>query len=152
MPEFEFRQTTQQHTAAIRMTRPMTQIGPAMGEAFPKIYEAVVSAGMEPTGEPLARYFDMGDGETTSFECAVPVPSPFTANGEVEPSTIGGGEAAFAVHLGPYDRIGHTWEQLMAWVTAQGRTPAGPFWEVYIDDPEETPEAELKTELYIPLA
>ena len=152
MSGFELRQTTEQHTAAIRMTRSMTHIGAAMGEAFPKIYHAVVSAGMEPSGEPLARYFDLAEGESSTFECAVPVPGPFSATGEVVPSTIGGGPAAFAVHVGPYDSIGETWQKLMAWVTEQGKTPAGPFWEIYLDDPEEVDVSELKTELYIPVA
>jgi len=151
MTDFEIRPTTQQHTAAIKMTRPVVQIGPAMGEAFPKIYHAVVSSGVEPTGMPLARYFDFGSEQTT-FECAIPVPGPFTASGEVQPSTVGGGEAAFAVHVGPYRTIGETWEAIMTWVSKQGRAPAGPTWEVYIDDPQETPESELKTELYVPLA
>ena len=152
MSGYEFRQTTRQHTAAIRMTRPMAQIGPAMGEAFPKIYHAVISAGMEPSGEPLARYFDMGEGESSTFECAIPVPGPFEASEEVVPSTVGGGEAAFAVHVGPYDSIGETWQQLMTWITEQGRAPAGPFWEIYVDDPDEVDAAGLKTELYIPVA
>lgn len=151
MSDFEFRQTVEQPTAAIRMTRPMSQVGAAMAEAFPKIYHAVVSAGLEPAGEPLARYFDM-DPEAITFECAVPVPRPFTASGEVEPSTVGGGEAAYAVHVGPYDTIGRTWEALGAWLAAQGRTPAGPFWECYIDDPEEVDASELKTEIFVPVA
>ena len=151
MTTFEIRQTTEQHTAALKMTRPVTQIGPAMAEAFPKLYHAVVSAGVEPAGEPLARYFDM-DAEAVIFECAVPVPGPFTAVGEVQPSTVGGGEAAFTVHVGPYDTIGQTWEALMTWLTEQGKAPAGPTWEVYIDDPQEVPENELKTELYIPVS
>ena len=151
MSAFEFRRTTEQHTAAIKMTRPMAQIGAAMGEAFPKIYHAVVSAGMEPSGEPLARYFDLGKGESSTFECAIPVPRPFSAAGEVVPSTVGGGQAAFAVHVGPYDSIGETWQELMAWVTEQGKAPAGPFWEIYIDDPEEVDASELKTKLYIPV-
>ena len=150
MPQFEIRQTTERHTAAIRMTRPVSQIGPAMGEAFPKIYHAVVSAGVEPSGMPLARYFDFGEQETT-FECAIPVPAAFTSTAEVQPSTVGGGEAAFAMHVGPYDTIGETWGQLMAWVAEQGRAPGGPTWEVYIDDPGEVAAGELKTELYIPL-
>lgn len=150
MPEFEIRQTTEQHTATMKMTRPMAQIGAAMGEAFPKIYHAVVTAGLEPAGAPLARYFDM-DPDATTFECAIPVPSPFVAAGEVEPSSVGGGEAAFTVHVGPYETIGRSWEALMAWVAEHGRAPAGPFWECYIDDPQEVDAAELKTELYIPL-
>ncbi len=150
MSDFQIRQTTEQHTAAIRMTRAISQIGPAMGEAFPKIYHAVVSSGVQPAGMPLARYFDF-DEEATTFECAIPVPDPFTGTNEVQASTVGGGEAAFTLHTGPYDQIGRTWEALMAWVTEQGRAPAGPTWEVYIDDPQEVAESELKTELYIPL-
>ena len=150
MPDFEFRRTTEQHTAAMRLTRPKAQIGAAMAEAFPKIYHAVVTAGVEPAGMPLARYFAFDEAATT-FECAIPVLKPFTAAGEVQPSTVGGGEAAFTVHVGPYDAIGQTWEALIAWVTAQGRTPAGPHWEIYLDDPQETAETELKTELYVPV-
>ena len=151
MPEFEFRQTGQQHTAAIKMTRPVSQIGPAMGEAFPKLYHAVVSAGMEPAGMPLAVYFAM-DTEETTFECAIPVASPFTASGEVVASSVGGGEAGFTVHVGPYDTIGETWGALMAWVAQQGRTPAGHGWESYVDEPGKVPDDELRTEVYVPVA
>ncbi len=150
MPDFEFRTMPLQHTAAMKMTRPLDSIGPAMGEAFPKIYHAVVSSGVEPAGMPLARYFDFGE-ETTTFECAVPVPAPFVAAGEIQPSSVGGGEAAFALHVGPYDTIGQTWSALMAWLSEQGKSAAGPHWEVYLDDPQETPSDELRTELYIPL-
>jgi effector-binding domain-containing protein len=150
MPEFEFRETAEQHTAVIRMTRPMMHIGAAMAEAFPKIYHAVVSAGMEPAGEPLARYFEMIDGVAT-FECAIPVPQPIAPSGEVQPNTIGGGEVAFTVHVGPYQRLADTWDALTAWVTEQGRTPTALGWEVYLDDPGEVGEDALRTEVYMPL-
>ena len=60
MTDFEIRTTTRQHTAAIKMTRPLAQIGPAMGEAFPKIYHALVSSRVEPAGMPLARALATG--------------------------------------------------------------------------------------------
>ena len=151
MSDFEFRTTTEQHTAAIRMTRPVSQIGPAMGEAFPKIYHAVVSAGLQPAGMPLTRYFDMGPEEFT-FECAIPVPTPFEASGEVAASSVGGGEAAFTIHVGPYDTIGETWGALTAWVAEQGRTLAGPGWESYLEEPGQVPDDELRTEIYLPVA
>lgn len=150
MTDFEIRPTTQQHTAAIKMTRSVSQIGAAMSEAFPRIHHAVVSAGMEPAGMPLARYYDFGE-ESTTFECAIPVPSPFAAAGGVEPGVVGGGKAAFALHVGPYETIGETWAAIMAWVQEQGRAPAGPTWEVYIDDPQKVAPDQLKTELYVPL-
>lgn len=151
MTDFEIRPTTRQHTAAIKMTRPVAQIGAAMGEAFPKIFHAVVSAGVEAAGMPLARYFDFGEQETT-FECAIPVPAEFTPTDEVKASSVGGSEAAFGLHVGPYVTIGETWGAMMAWVAEQGRAPAGPTWEVYVDDPQDVAPEQLRTELYIPLA
>ena len=151
MPDCAFRQTTEQHTAAITMTRPLTQIGPAMAEAYPKIYHAITSAGLQPAGMPLARYFEMDESSTT-FECAIPVPEPIAATSEVKPGSIGGGEVACTVHVGPYRKVGETWAALTAWVTEQGRAPAGPGWEVYVDDPNEVPEAELRTEVCVPVA
>ena len=41
---------------------------------------------------------------------------------------------------------------MMAWVAGQGRAPAGPTWEIYLDDPQEVAPDQLKTELYVPLA
>jgi effector-binding domain-containing protein len=151
MSDHEFRQVALQHTAAIRMTRPLTAIGPAMAEAFPKLYAAVAAAGMEPAGTPLAVYLEMGPEDTT-FECAIPVPAPFTAGGEVRASSVGGGEAAFTVHVGPYDTIGETWGALTTWVSEQGRTLAGPGWESYLDEPGQVPDDELRTEIYLPVA
>ena len=151
MTDFEFRQTAEQPTAAIRMTRPVSQIGPAMGEAFPKLYHAVVTSGVEPAGMPLSRYFDFGPEETT-FECAIPFVAPFAPTSEVQASSVGGGEAACALHVGPYDTLSETWQALTAWVAEQGRQPSGPFWEIYLNEPQEVDASELKTELYIPLA
>lgn len=151
MSDFEFRTITEQHTAAIRMTRPITQIGAAMAEAFPRIYHAVISSGVQPAGMPLARYFDMG-AESTTFECAIPVPGPFTATGEVEASSIGGGEVAFTLHVGPYDTIGETWEALVGWIAEQGKSQAGPGWESYLNEPGQVPDSELRTEIYVPVA
>jgi effector-binding domain-containing protein len=150
MSDFEFRTVALQHTAAIKMTRPLSGIGPAMAEAFPRIYQAVVSAGVEPAGMPLAVYFEMGPEETT-FECAIPVPSPFPASGEVQPSSVGGGEVAVTVHVGPYDTIGQTWEALMSWLGGQGKTATGHGWESYLNEPGQVPDAELRTELCIPV-
>jgi effector-binding domain-containing protein len=152
MTEFAIRDVPSQPTAAVRITTPRENIGEAMAEAFPRVFAAVTKAGGTPAGAPLARYFSFG-GPTIEFECAIPVAAPFTAEGDVVPSEVGGGDAAFAVHVGPYDTIGQTWEALTNWVTEQGRTPEGPGWEHYLTDPGEEPDpAKWVTEVYVPLA
>jgi effector-binding domain-containing protein len=152
MSEFEIRAVPKQPTAAINLTCPTEQIGETMGQAFPKVFEAVAKAGLAPAGAPLARYFSFGS-PVIEFECAIPVAVPFKGDGDVQPSEIGGGDAAFGLHVGPYDTIGQTWEAMMAWVTEQGCAPGGPGWEYYLTDPSEEPDpAKWVTEVYMPVA
>jgi effector-binding domain-containing protein len=152
MTDFAIRDVPRQPTAAIRLDCPPEGIGEAMAQAFPRIYEAVTKAGGGPAGAPLARYFSFG-GPTIEFECAIPVAAPFAPEGDVQPSEVGGGEAAFTLHVGPYDTISQTWEALGEWVEGQGREPAGPGWEYYLTDPSEEPDpAKWVTEVYMPVA
>jgi len=151
MTDFAIRDVPRQDTAAIRLTCPMEGIGEAMGLTFPRIFEAVTKAGSAPAGAPLARYFSFG-GPTIEFECAIPVAAPFAADGDVRPSEVGGGEAAFAVHVGPYDTIHQTWQALTDWVKDQGREPDVVGWEFYLTDPGEEPDpAKWVTEVYMSL-
>lgn len=151
MPDIEIRSIPRQHTAAIRISSPTEQIAEAMSGAFPKLYEAITAAGAVPAGPPLARYFSFG-GPVIEFECAAPVANPFTAEGEVEPGEIGGGEAAVTMHVGPYDTIGETWESMAEWVKQQGREMVGPGWESYLTDPGAEPDpAKWMTEVFMPV-
>jgi effector-binding domain-containing protein len=40
----------------------------------------------------------------------------------------------------------------MAWLEKEGLTLGAPTWEVYVNDPDSTPEEELRTEIYVSLA
>jgi AraC family transcriptional regulator len=67
---------------------------------------------------------------------------------------IPGGEYATARHVGPYEQLGPAWEELTRQVEGQMgrriREKDGAF-EVYVNDPSETPPQHLITELYMPL-
>lgn len=152
MPEFEIKTVPLQHIAAIGLSSSKEEIGETMSQAFPKVFHAITEAGVAPAGPPLARYFTFG-GPSIDFECAIPVATPLAGEGEVQPGQIGGGEAAVARHVGPYDTIGQTWQALMGWLEAQGRKPAGPGWESYVTDPsEELDPTKWETELCQPVA
>ena len=154
MPDFEIRSIPQQHIAAIRLSAAMDQVGEVMGQAFPKLYQAVTEAGAVPAGPPLTRYFSYG-GPIIEFECAIPVAERLAGAGDdddVKPGEIGGGEAAVGMHVGPYDTIGATWEAIGSWVEEQSRVPSDPAWESYLTDPSEEPNpAKWMTEVCMPL-
>ena len=105
----------------------------------------------------LAIYHD--DPECTPLEklrsdAGLTVPDGTPLPDGLEEQRIAGGRYASTVHEGPYARLGDTWARFMGeWLPASGRRlGAGPSYEVYQNTPENVPEEELRTELYVPLA
>ncbi|MEO0325583.1 MAG: GyrI-like domain-containing protein, partial [Myxococcota bacterium] len=67
---------------------------------------------------------------------------------------IPAGRYALGVHIGPYAGLGGAWERLMGqWLPASGErlAPQATTFERYLNDPTQTPEAELRTQLGIAL-
>lgn len=64
-----------------------------------------------------------------------------------------GGWHAVTVHLGAYDRLSDTVEKILSgWLPHSGfRRADGPIVEVYLNDPRETKEEDLQTEVCIPI-
>jgi len=64
------------------------------------------------------------------------------------------GRYAVTTHVGPYQFLGEAWAQLRQQVREAGQRPvqdqAG--YEIYRNTPETAPEAQLVTELYLPVA
>ncbi len=82
----------------------------------------------QPGGQILC---DFGVEVTRTFETA----------GEVYATETQGGEAAVAVHRGPYDRMNEAHDAIRKWMTANWRESAGRSWEIYGDptpDPADT--------------
>lgn len=68
------------------------------------------------------------------------------------PSSLPGGRIARLIHLGAFDGLGTSWEQLVAWVYEHGMQPGEVFWEVYLTEPApDMDPAELRTELNLPI-
>ncbi|HZW00387.1 MAG TPA: GyrI-like domain-containing protein [Candidatus Deferrimicrobium sp.] len=152
MPEFEIRAVPLQDTAVLRRRCAPDAISATMGEAFATLVAAISRTGAIPAGPVFARYFDFG-GDALDFECGAAVSAPFPGDGDVTASHVGGCEAAVGVHVGPYDTLHETSGAVLAWVAAQGRTPSGPMWEVYLTDPEQEPDpSKWQTEIYWPVA
>jgi effector-binding domain-containing protein len=121
-----------------------------LGDAFGEIGAYLHSLGAEHQDARVFAHF-LSMGATFDVEAGFTVESPVAGSGRVRPGQLPGGEAAMTLHVGPYSGLSAAAEAVRESIAADGREAAGALWEVYVDDPEEVPAAELKTEVYVPL-
>jgi len=127
-------------------------IAAVMGEAMAAIGQFIASRSITPLGPPFAIYSDWDDTQMT-VRVGVPVSAGdhAKAEGDVQAGDTPSGRCVKALHHGPYPKLRETYAKLEEhFRTAHAGLPAL-SWEVYVSDPETTPEAELVTEIYMPL-
>ena len=79
-------------------------------------------------------------GEPMNVDFGVEVARSFIPSGEIHEANTPAGEAAIAVHRGPYDQLRATHEAIHQWAKSHDRTFAGWSWEIYgdwSDDPND---------------
>jgi len=111
------------------------EIGTAWGPALGKAWSVIRSQpGLWANGHNVFLYHHPADmREPMVCEFGVEVTRSFEAMGEVYATETPGGEAAVAVHRGPYDRMRETHQALHRWMAENGKESAGHSWEIYGD-------------------
>lgn len=139
------------HTATMRSEVDQAALPLEMGRLHQAVREALAKQGVEGTSAPFARYHTFG--ETIDFEAGVMVDEPITADGSVKPGELPAGPAAIAIHRGPYETLGGTYDAMSAWLEKSPDYVAnGGPWELYITDPSAEPDpTRWLTEIIYPL-
>lgn len=114
--------------------------GPALGLVWPFIRS---QPGLWRGGHNVFVYHEASEAGAPPLVCefGVEVTRTFETTGDVYATTTPSGEAAVAVHRGPYDRLNDAYVALEKWMAANGRERAGHSWEIYGDptpDPADT--------------
>jgi effector-binding domain-containing protein len=138
--------TSARPTAVVSRATTWEEFPSLWGQLLDQVYAFLRTSDVQQTGHNVMLY---KDGVPT-VEVGVEVDGPFPPAGEVVPSVLPAGEAAMALHVGPYDRLGDAHDAVHAWSRATGRALAGPRWEIYGDWHEDP--AQLETEVYWLLA
>ena len=87
------------------------------------------------------------------FEIGVPLEKPVAAAGRMQPCQRSAMRVARTVYQGPYEGLGAAWGEFIAWIAANGYSPAPDLWECYVAGPESGPDpANWRTQLDRPLA
>lgn len=139
-----------QPTLVIRTRTAAQNLPQVVGQAYGAIMAYAGRLGLQPGGAPFVAYYNM-DMEDLDMEIGFPFEQPPPGEGSVLAGEIPGGKAAACLHVGPYDQLGGAYDALNKWMQANGHTPTGVAYEFYLNDPQTTPPAELRTQLVFPL-
>lgn len=135
------------------MTQPM--------EAWQELWDAVADPSAllsKPGVRSLAAFpvevVDGGPKPSQRYDAAIALPEgePVPA-GLSEAHNPGGPRFARWTYIGPYDGMGGAWGEFTSWLgSSEHQHGTGDCFEMYMNDPRTTAPADLRTDLYIPLA
>jgi len=128
------------------------KIAEAMGSAFHALGEFIGKNGIEPAGPPIAIYREW-DEQNITFDVGLPVGAGALEqeSGEVKAGETPSGRALKSVHKGPYAKLPESYAEFEGYVKDSGMPQPTLTWEIYLNDSDTVPEAELLTELYMAL-
>jgi effector-binding domain-containing protein len=148
--KIELRVLRSHQTASVRHEVPRDGLPEAIGQTFRAVREVLAHQAVEADGAPFARYHSFGD--TIDLEAGLMVSGLIVPSGEVKPGELPAGPAAIAIHAGPYETLGATYEAMQRWLDASTYQPNGGPWELYITDPSAEPDpSRWLTEVIFPL-
>jgi DNA gyrase inhibitor GyrI len=142
------------HYVGVSTECTISEIGPQVGRDFRKLMDWLKETHTEPSGPPFTidHRFDMVT-QITQYTACFPVESPPSSPPEGFVSGERPQSPTYAIkHTGPYHFLGNAWASGMfrarSKVFAQNKK-IDPF-EIYENNPEETPENELITVVHFP--
>jgi effector-binding domain-containing protein len=146
----ELKEQSAQKTLSIRTRTAVQDLPQVFGEGYGQIAQYLGQLGEQPIGPPFAAYYNM-DMADLDVELGFPVARALPGQGEIKAGEIPGGRVATCLYTGPYSDIEAAYNTLMKWMEANGYQATGVSYELYLNDPDETPAAELQTQIIFPL-
>ena len=132
----------------------MSHISESMEASFAALAESISSQSIDITGAPFSIYNKM---DIKQGECDYTAAMPTAANNAIAPpfisDTIPACKALKVIHTGPYRHLANAWYVLMGESRFRKLkvSKSIPPFEIYLNDPDTTPEEDFITELYLPL-
>lgn len=146
----EIRNTVDQKALVVRLTTRASELPRVFGEAYGEIMAYMGRKGINLSGRAFALYHNT-DMENLDIEIGWTIDQDDSGEGRIKFRVIPGGKVVYELHKGPYSTMENAYNKVMAFIKEKGIKTTEWMYEVYLNSPENTPEEELKTEIYFPI-
>lgn len=141
-----------ERVAAWRTTASYEDVFTAIPTGFGAVLGHLESVGVSPVGAPTTVFHAIPDADADGdVEMCVPIGVPIEDADRVRCAELAGGAVATIIHRGPYDDMDEAYAAIGAWIHERGHRVIGSHREVYLNHPADVPEAELLTEIRMPI-
>ncbi|MFT3830323.1 MAG: AraC family transcriptional regulator [Opitutaceae bacterium] len=150
----EIRQRPATPVAFVRHTGPYAGVGAAWGKICG-------FAGRQGLLGPRTQYLGVSrdDPKITApdqlrYDACITLDREIAPSGEIGVQTLAGGRYAVCLHCGPYEQLNTTYDALFGdWLPRSGEQLRDePGFELYLNSPDNAAPADLRTEIWVPLA
>jgi effector-binding domain-containing protein len=146
----ELIERTAQPVLSVRTRGAVKDLPGILGRSYGTIGAYLGCLGQMPAGAPFAAYYNE-DMQNLDLEIGFPVAKKLPGQGEIQAGEIPGGKAVSCMHVGPYDQVKPAYEALGKFMQAKGYQGTGVCYEMYLNDPQQTPPDKLQTQILFPL-
>lgn len=128
----------------------MDKISEKMGEMYGKLQAYLGKNKAESMGMPMAIWHNF-DRNNMVFEAAFPVAKEMPSADGIQSRTMPATKVLAVSHIGPYEAMEKSTEEIMAYMQKQGYEIAGYEFDVYVNDPANVKPEELETRIHFPI-
>lgn len=146
----EIKDQPTQPVLSIRSQTSIQDLPQVLGRSFGDVGQYLGELHEQPAGPPFAAYFNM-DMQNLDIEVGFPVAARLPGKGNIQASEIPAGKIAACLYTGPYSEIEPAYTALTQYVAESGHEVSGVAYEMYLNDPTQTPPQELQTLIMFPL-
>ena len=144
--KFKIMKTQSKDALIIRINSSLENLKNDVDKAYHELL-TYLAANNEFPGGYLFMIYNNKDVINLDLEIGFPINRKFLGNQSISMGHTPGGYVLTCMHVGSYDSLNETYSSLEKYMTNYSLTPKGKYFEIYYNNPADTPINDLITEV-----